>query len=465
MPLLGVGALLWMSPRAACARSARCSRASGCSSSGSSTCRRGWQGVTWNFERFTGPGSTVDPRRHRDRHDDRHAELERGRRDDARRAECGLADLRAGLRDDRRAERRNDGDDRAGDDRRGPRGAARGAGRTSCSARSSALLGMLFLAPLAAAADWVGTRLDDPDGVLALAAFSSIFKLAGIVVFFPFIDRFAQLIVRISGTAAASRPSSRLEPGARRSGRRRRARGRLAGDPRARARRGRRSPPPARGESVAYDAAGRSGPADRALPRVALAGDHRSGHDRAPPGPALPRARSPERSCTTTSRRFRRASDWQAPGGFEAGAGRSLRGSRREGPRGDARSGYRPGRRGGLEAARCRTQDRPREAAGRRRLATRTGGDGPVRPRDARVGGWRLVPRMASGRIRAHSVRPAASCGGSALTVADAVRAGAMVQAIQPLRGAHAVLDAPWCDAVRCLGARRLGVITWQNST
>jgi phosphate:Na+ symporter len=73
------------------------------------------------------------------------------------------------------------------------------------------ILGMLFLRPLAAAADWVGARLYDPDGVLALAAFSSIFKFAGIAAFFPWIDRFAQLVVRLSGRGSES-AVSRLEP-------------------------------------------------------------------------------------------------------------------------------------------------------------------------------------------------------------------------------------------------------------
>jgi len=73
------------------------------------------------------------------------------------------------------------------------------------------VLAMLLLAPLTAAADWVGARLDDPDGVLALAAFSSIFKFAGIAVFFPWLDRFAELIVRISGTGSES-AVGRLDP-------------------------------------------------------------------------------------------------------------------------------------------------------------------------------------------------------------------------------------------------------------
>src|SRR5262245_52002914 len=73
------------------------------------------------------------------------------------------------------------------------------------------ILGMVFLGPLAAAAHWVGSRLDDPDGVLALAAFSTIFKFAGIVVFFPLIDHFSRFIVRISGKGSET-AVSRLDP-------------------------------------------------------------------------------------------------------------------------------------------------------------------------------------------------------------------------------------------------------------
>jgi phosphate:Na+ symporter len=66
------------------------------------------------------------------------------------------------------------------------------------------VLAMIFLTPLTAAAAWVGGRLDDTGGVLALAAFSSIFKLAGILVFYPWLDSFAGLIVRISGGGSES---------------------------------------------------------------------------------------------------------------------------------------------------------------------------------------------------------------------------------------------------------------------
>ena len=66
------------------------------------------------------------------------------------------------------------------------------------------VLGMVLLTPLAAAADWVGSQMHDPDGVLALAAFSSIFKLAGVLAFYPWIDQFARFIVKISGKGSVS---------------------------------------------------------------------------------------------------------------------------------------------------------------------------------------------------------------------------------------------------------------------
>jgi len=79
------------------------------------------------------------------------------------------------------------------------------------------VLGILFLGPLTAAADWVGTRLGDANGVLALAAFSTIFKLAGIVVFYPWLDHFTRFIIRISGSGTDS-AVSRLEPAVARAG-------------------------------------------------------------------------------------------------------------------------------------------------------------------------------------------------------------------------------------------------------
>ena len=73
------------------------------------------------------------------------------------------------------------------------------------------ILAILFLGPLTAAADWVGAQLHDPDGVLAMATFSSLFKLAGIVVFYPWLDHFARFIIRISGPGRES-AVSRLDP-------------------------------------------------------------------------------------------------------------------------------------------------------------------------------------------------------------------------------------------------------------
>lgn len=58
-------------------------------------------------------------------------------------------------------------------------------------------LALAFILPLSAGAGWVGARLGDADGVLALAAFSTIFKLAGIVVFFPFLGRLADLVTGV----------------------------------------------------------------------------------------------------------------------------------------------------------------------------------------------------------------------------------------------------------------------------
>ena len=71
---------------------------------------------------------------------------------------------------------------------------------------------MVFLGPLSAAADWVGTQLGEADGVLGLAAFSTIFKTAGIVVFFPFIDRFSGLLTRMVPGADSETAMRHLEP-------------------------------------------------------------------------------------------------------------------------------------------------------------------------------------------------------------------------------------------------------------
>lgn len=73
------------------------------------------------------------------------------------------------------------------------------------------VLGLIFLGPLTAAADRVGEALGNPNGVLALAAFSTLFKLAGVVAFYPWLDAYARFIVRISGSGGES-AVGRLDP-------------------------------------------------------------------------------------------------------------------------------------------------------------------------------------------------------------------------------------------------------------
>jgi len=76
---------------------------------------------------------------------------------------------------------------------------------------SVGIIGILLLAPIAAAARWVGAQFDEPNGVLALAAFSSIFKLVGVVAFYPWLDGFSRFIERISGRGTET-AVSRLDP-------------------------------------------------------------------------------------------------------------------------------------------------------------------------------------------------------------------------------------------------------------
>ena len=73
------------------------------------------------------------------------------------------------------------------------------------------VIGILLLAPISAAGRWVGAQFDDPDGVLALAGFSSIFKLVGVLAFYPWLDGFSRFIERISGRGTET-PVSRLDP-------------------------------------------------------------------------------------------------------------------------------------------------------------------------------------------------------------------------------------------------------------
>ena len=68
-----------------------------------------------------------------------------------------------------------------------------------------------LLVSLAVAGRWLGARVDDPDGVLALAAFSSIFKLVGVLALYPWLDGFARFIERISGRGTET-AVSHLDP-------------------------------------------------------------------------------------------------------------------------------------------------------------------------------------------------------------------------------------------------------------
>src|SRR5215471_1088426 len=76
---------------------------------------------------------------------------------------------------------------------------------------SVGIIGILLLAPIAALARLVGAQFDEPNGVLALAAFSSIFKLVGILAFYPWLDRFSHLIEWMTG-AGAETAVGRLDP-------------------------------------------------------------------------------------------------------------------------------------------------------------------------------------------------------------------------------------------------------------
>ena len=76
---------------------------------------------------------------------------------------------------------------------------------------AAGIIGILLLGPIAGACRWAGAQLDDPNGVLALAAFSSIFKFVGIPAFYPWLDGFSRSVERISGPGAET-AVSRLDP-------------------------------------------------------------------------------------------------------------------------------------------------------------------------------------------------------------------------------------------------------------
>ena len=248
------------------------------------------------------------------------------------------------------------------------------------------VLAMLLLGPLAAAADWVGSRFDDPDGVLALAAFSSIFKLMGVVVFYPWVDRFGQLIVRITGRGSES-AVSRLDPAVAEAGGPialeagwrailetaqgavAAVRRPLAGEP------GKYEPPADAVQQIDHFLESLSlettdmGTVGPRLVRLCHALDHLTQlhEDLTRTLPAVKRQGGPGR----------------LPGGRP---GARCLARCHEGPRNGTRSGDRRSARGCLETAQRRMQDRAREDAGGHCPAARADGRGARLPRYAGLG-------------------------------------------------------------------------------
>lgn len=73
------------------------------------------------------------------------------------------------------------------------------------------VLALLFLSQLGTAARWLGGLMADDGGVLTLAAFHTVFNVAGVVLFFPWIRFFAKAIEWITGRGKVS-AVSRLDP-------------------------------------------------------------------------------------------------------------------------------------------------------------------------------------------------------------------------------------------------------------
>ena len=225
------------------------------------------------------------------------------------------------------------------------------------------LLGMLLLIPLANGAGWLVSGLDDYDGVLALAAFSSLFKLMGVLVFFPWLDTYARLIVKLSGKGADT-AVNRLQPALAEAGGpvaleavwralQEVARGAVDAVARRLA-----------GEQIAYQLRRKLGAADRPFHRVAVAGNARCRRDGAAPGSSLPRDRPPQ---AATGR----------PGSISHGSG-------------DANTGCRRRRAGSNRMAGCAVnasggRQRLGFARGRRRVGATDGGAKGVSGKNSRV--------------------------------------------------------------------------------
>jgi phosphate:Na+ symporter len=65
------------------------------------------------------------------------------------------------------------------------------------------VVALLFLTPLGAAARWLGDHMGD-SGVLTLAAFHTLFNIAGVILFFPWLNGFARLVQWMTGRGKVS---------------------------------------------------------------------------------------------------------------------------------------------------------------------------------------------------------------------------------------------------------------------
>lgn len=79
------------------------------------------------------------------------------------------------------------------------------------------LLAMFILQPLGLAARWLGELMQDDSGVLALAAFNTLFNVIGLMIFFPWLGGFARGIVWLTGRSGVS-AVERLDPTVAKSG-------------------------------------------------------------------------------------------------------------------------------------------------------------------------------------------------------------------------------------------------------
>ena len=210
MPMLGVGALLWLAAKGHARSLGAVIAGFGLLFTGIDYMKNGMKGVTWNFEGFSGPGSMWLL-----------AAIGIGMtivmQSSSAAAATTLVALNAGALSFEQSCALVVGQSigTTGTTALVMIGAGLAVRRAALAhilfSAIVGLFGMVFLGPLTAAADWFGSRLDDPDGVLAVAAFSSIFKFAGIAVFFPLMNRFAVFIARITEGGSES-AASRLEP-------------------------------------------------------------------------------------------------------------------------------------------------------------------------------------------------------------------------------------------------------------